>query len=272
MITEHGKGCRLCEGGIRKRFELELIGKHKVSYHECEDCGCLQTETPHWLPEVYSSHLTALDTGIAQRNITNLAAIYAISRLLDLHNIIDFGGGDGLLCRLLRDYGLNCYVSDKFAAPTYARGFTRPDFSAPDLVAAFEVLEHFAEPRAEIAEVFALAPKVVLLTTAEYRGQGADWWYLSPETGQHVFFYNAKGMGYLAGRYGYDVSKRGAFWIFCKKGMFSARKRWLANFLLKGSKLKWVKGMLCFTSARGVARDFEALRAAARRQGEGLVV
>jgi len=56
------------------------------------------------------------------------------------------GIGDGLLCRLLRDYNVNCYVKDKYAVATYGQGFSELDFATPNLLLAFEVLEHFAAP------------------------------------------------------------------------------------------------------------------------------
>mgnify|MGYP001320862266 CR=1 FL=1 len=64
-------------------------------------------------------------------------------KFFGLKNVIDFGGGEGLLCRMLRDYGANCYVMDKYREPTYGEGFTEPDFKSPDLLLAFELLEHF---------------------------------------------------------------------------------------------------------------------------------
>ena len=48
-------------------------------------------------------------------------------------------------CAGCRDYDLNCYVKDKYATPTYAQGFTDQDFSVPDLIIGFEVLEHFSK-------------------------------------------------------------------------------------------------------------------------------
>ena len=102
----------------------------------------MQTERPYWMQEAYSTNLSILDTGAGQRNLLNLAATYAVCGLLRANNVIDFGGGDGLLCRLLRDYEVNCFVSDKYAAATYARAFVTPDFDRPDILLAFEVFEH----------------------------------------------------------------------------------------------------------------------------------
>src|SRR5688572_10641672 len=129
------EACRLCGEHVAFVFLLKVLRSYDVSYYRCQHCGSLQTERPYWLEEAYrKNNLSILDTGAAQRNINNLAACYAVSKLLKAANVIDVGGGDGLLCRLLRDYEINCFVKDKYASPTYAQGYTEPDFKVPDLL------------------------------------------------------------------------------------------------------------------------------------------
>ena len=69
-----------------------------------------------------------------------------IAKLYNLKNVIDIGGGDGLLCRLLRDYEINCYVKDKYSEPKYGQGFTEQNFKKTDLIISFEVLEQLVRP------------------------------------------------------------------------------------------------------------------------------
>ena len=90
--------------------------------------------------------------------------------------IIDIGGGDGLLCRLLRDYDINCFVKDKYATPTYAQGFTEQNFDKPDLVIGFELLEHFPTPKSDLEDLFKHNSNVLLLSTAIYTNEKSDWW------------------------------------------------------------------------------------------------
>lgn len=185
------KVCRLCGGDVNFVFNLTNLQKYDVSYFKYVSCESLQTKEPYWLEEAYKNiDSSVLDTGAAQRNIHNLAACFAISKLLRAINLVDIGGGDGLLCRLLRDYELNCFVKDKFASPTYTQGYTEPDFSEPDLVIGFEVLEHFSNPTIELEKLFNLNSKILFLSTATYSNQSKDWWYISPDSGQHVFFYS----------------------------------------------------------------------------------
>ena len=116
-----------------------------------------------------------------------MAVCYWISKLFNIKNVIDVGGGDGLLCRLLRDFEINCFVSDKYATSTYAQGYTQPNFETPDLVIGFEMLEHLPNPLADLDSLFKTHAKTLLSSTLIYNDQPKHWWYLSPEAGQHVF-------------------------------------------------------------------------------------
>ena len=249
--------CRLCAGLLQPRFTQRLLQRHEVAYYVCSDCGSLQTETPHWLEEAYSQNLSNLDTGAAQRNLRNLAACYAVARVLGLQRLLDIGGGDGLLCRLLRDRGLNCYVRDKYARPTYAQGFDEPDFDRPEMVMAFEVFEHLPQPAAELPAFFASGPQAVLISTELYTGQGPDWPYLAPESGQHVFFYSPQALALVAQQQGYTLLLSGEFTLFLKPGAARAWQVALLKLLLKRRLCRLVAAWLMLGSTPGVTADHE---------------
>ena len=259
--------CRLCGGVTRERFRLTLLGRHSVGYCACTACGSLQTETPHWLDEAYASgNLSPLDTGAAQRCIDNQATCVAIARWLGLRNVVESGGGDGLLCRLLRDHGLNAYSTDRHAPSVYAQGFDTADFATPDLVLAFEVVEHFADPRSELKALFAGQPKAVLVSTDIYRDQGADWWYLSPETGQHVFFYSRKALRDFGASQGYRLVAAGAYSLFLREDAFSATRARVARLLLKPRLRTLEKAWLLTREPIGIWRDHERLASTHRQR------
>jgi len=249
------EACRLCEGHLVPKFSGIVLHKYEVRYFECDQCGSLQTEVPYWLDDAYGSNLSSLDTGAVQRNLQNLAAAYLISRLFRVRDALDFGGGDGFLCRLLRDYNVNCYVKDKYVVPTYSQGFSEPDFAAPNLVLAFEVLEHFATPARELQDLFQWQPKVLLASTAVYSRQRADWWYLASESGQHVFFYSEKAVRMIAERFGYSSLLSGGFLLFVRKPEHSAFKSFLARILLSRVVCRLLRGLILIMPAPGVWRD-----------------
>jgi hypothetical protein len=256
-----GDSCRLCGGALSPRFRTRVLGRHDIGYLACAGCGSLQTEPPFWLGEAYASNLSDIDTGAAQRCFTNLGASAAVAGIFGLSNILDIGGGDGLHCRLLRDHGFNAYVHDAHATPTYGRGFAVPDFAVPELVTCFEVLEHFANPAEELASVFGLGAKAVLATTERWHGQGADWWYLAPTTGQHVFFYSDAAIRSIADRFGYRLLTDGHWLLFVQPALASGWKAARARFWLRGRLARLRAAWLQSRNPAGADADFARLLA-----------
>jgi hypothetical protein len=260
MMDEATIVCRLCSGPSRKVFTKTVLRKYEVGYYQCDRCSSLQTEEAYWLAEAYDSNISYLDTGAAQRNLTNLAICFSVSKLYGLRNVVDIGGGDGLLCRLLRDYGLNCFVTDKYAAPTYAQGFTEMDFQTADLVVSFEVLEHFANPMEDLNDVFALNARAVLVSTGMYRNERGDWWYLAPETGQHLFFYSRKALDFIADKYGYGVLANGDFILFLRPDLQSRAKSALTWLMLNRVMIRLLRALIAFLPAPYAGTDRLRLR------------
>lgn len=250
--------CRLCQGTLNHQFTLTLLGRHEVAFFKCGECHSLQTETPYWLEEAYANNnLSYLDTGAAQRNITNLAACFFISKLLHGSNVLDIGGGDGLLCRMLRDYKINCFVKDKYAQPSYAQAFTEENFSKPDMVLGFEVIEHFANPQMDLNELFQFDARVLLLSTAVYDRQQKDWWYLVPNSGQHIFFYSKKALQWIAHHYHYEFLMSGGYILFVKD--ISPWKKWVARIALSKIGCRLLRAAIVLFPTPGVKRDQEYL-------------
>lgn len=178
---------------------------------------------------------------------------------------MDLGGGDGLLCRFLRDRGLNGFVRDRYASPTYAQGFDKPDFDCADLVTAFEVFEHLPEPRTDLHEFFSQRPPILLASTTQYTGQGPEWWYISPESGQHVFFYSRLALERVARDYGYRAEFCGDFILYVRLDKDIAWRRRVAFLLLKPRSLKLVAASLMLGPTTGAAADFALMRQRAAR-------
>jgi hypothetical protein len=258
--------CRLCEGRLIRQFRLAVLNKHDVQYFECGDCGSLQTEPPYWLDEAYGVNLSSLDTGAVQRNLQNLAAAYVLSRLFNARDAIDFGGGDGLLCRLLRDYGVNCFVRDRYAAPTYGQGFSQPNFTVPTLMTAFEVVEHFANPSSELVQLFSPRPKVLLVGTFVYKNQSKDWWYIAAEAGQHVFFYSPDAIRWIADQYGYSSMLVADYVLFVQEPLLTPLKRVLVRILLNRIVCRLIRGLILIMPAPGAWRDHLSAKSRSREK------
>ena len=260
MNIATGATCRLCGGELAPAFRTTIMNRYEIGYFKCQGCESLQTEQPFWLEEAYDSHLGHLDLGAVQRNLANQAACCLAARLWGGRNALDYGGGDGLLCRMVRDHGVNCYVSDKYGDPTYAQTFTQPDFATPDIVFSFEVFEHFAQPADDLAQVFDRGARVILASTGLYRGQGPDWFYLSRASGRHVFFYSPKAIGQIGERFGYQATISGPYLLFVRPT--AARPLALALFKAFTGKigLRLLRIWMSALPVRGVAADNALMR------------
>jgi len=222
----------------------------------------LQSEEPYWLNEAYEDAISGYDTGAIHRNLITQAAVFTVTKILRISGrIIDFGGGFGVLCRLLRDIGLDAYVCDKFADPVFARTFSLELADAkrvpPAMLTAFEVLEHFSNPSEDIAELLSIRPAVFLASTIPYNGEGADWWYIGQSSGQHVFFYSSKALRMTAEKYGYSLYSFGDLHLFTKEKLTKFQSSFLKILLSsKGNRLARIF-ISCLSTGAISAADYK---------------
>lgn len=258
--TSKDELCRLCKGKLAEKFKLTVLHKYNISYFQCMECESLQSENPFWISEAYETNLSYLDTGAAQRNISNFVRTLLICKILKVHNVLDAGGGDGLLCRLLRDYQINCYSQDKYAKPIYAQGFNVPNFTKPQLILAFEIFEHFVDPKTDLKEIFCVNAKYILLSTGIYKNQDQNWWYLSPESGQHVFFYSLNAFNYIGQNFGYQHFRMGGFILFYQSKSISLLKILFLKVLNRFPSFNIAKALIFLWPAQGYWKDHLALK------------
>lgn len=200
--------CRLCGAGARFLFAQAVLARHEARYHQCPDCGLVQTQPPAWLDEAYGEAISAVDTGAVARNLHARRVLTVFLRLAGAGRApcLDWAGGHGLLTRMMRDEGFEFFWDDRYAKNLFAIGFEwRADRGAPFAVTAFEVLEHLVAPLDTLRSIAALGPRFVITSTQLYAGVAPDpdWRYLAPETGQHVAFYRRETIARLGREIGY---------------------------------------------------------------------
>lgn len=195
------KTCKLCAGPVSHQFSMTVRQRHKADYFLCGTCGSLQISEPTWLDEAYAAESWAADTGLVARNLELACRINgflsASCNAKDL--IVDFGGGTGLLTRLLRDMGWSVLCHDPYHKPLFVDAFHIRTVEGlnPRAIIASEVFEHFEDPRGSLLTLLRSAP-IIIFTTELYTGQGQNWPYLSTDSGQHIFFFSPQAIQLVA--------------------------------------------------------------------------
>jgi hypothetical protein len=200
--------CIVCNHDQVTIFDHGLVlGEFSAVLASCDSCGQEWFDAPEaWLAEAYASPIANTDTGIVSRS---LRIHRAISSFLSISNIpgkvLDWGSGSGLLTRLLRDDGHECYGFEPYTSPVLAGGFTwKKEQDAYShgpyrAIIAIEVVEHLANPQKFFATALSATDTLIFSTELVDKARnGRDWWYYSRETGQHIAFYTQKSLAHLA--------------------------------------------------------------------------
>jgi len=197
--------CRLCGSETSPVATTKLLQKYDIKLNLCPRCDLLQTDTPFWLEEAYSSPINIVDTGVLARNIYFANKITPLLYHFFPYKSIylDFAGGYGLFVRLMRDKGFDFWWSDAYAQNLVARGFEKMDGAKYCVVTCFEYFEHSSFPLADFEKLFALGENIIISTTLRpEKVPGEDWWYYGQEHGQHIAFYSTKTLEHVAMYFG----------------------------------------------------------------------
>ncbi|GHV65486.1 hypothetical protein FACS1894199_06300 [Bacteroidia bacterium] len=202
-----------------------ILNKYNITYHICPTCGFIQTEHPYWVDESYSNAIAAADTGCIFRNLSNSADLLFLMKFIENTLCLDFGGGHGVLTRIMRDYGFNFEHYDKYAENLFANGFEGSLEQKYNLITSFENFEHFVNPMEEIEKLINITDVLYFSTEIIPANNPKinDWWYYVPSTGQHISFYSIKTLQYIANKYKlYFYTNSHSIHIFSKKPIAKA--------------------------------------------------
>jgi len=239
--------CKICGRPSSAWSKALILKKYTVQYYCCEQCGFIQTEEAYWQNESYADAIARNDIGMASRNIamTGLTCAIILSFFGCNARFIDYGGGYGLLVRLMRDRGLDFYHYDRYSQNLFAQGFEadKEGTRQYELMTAFEVFEHLTNPMDEIKQMLRFSRSILFSTFLVPVPPPAleSWWYYSLDHGQHVALYTLQSLKVLAQKLNLNLySNQHSFHLLTDKKLSQTAFR----FISRGMVLRLVNFML----------------------------
>lgn len=216
------KICNICGGVMAPVFSGQILNKYRVQYFQCPDCEYICTGDPSWLQEAYKNPINRTDTGILSRNIydAKITSCIIYSFFPQNKKYLDYGGGYGILTRLMRDIGFDFYWYDPYTQNLFAQGFEYSrNGDEIDVITSFESFEHFVQPLDVLEKIFAISHNIIFSTILLPKPvpKPDDWWYYGLEHGQHVSFYSEKTLQTIAKKFGVNCYSYNAIHIFTPK-------------------------------------------------------
>ncbi len=198
--------CNICSSESKPFSKARILRKYEIRYFRCSNCGFVQTEEPYWLQEAYSQPVIDSDLGLIGRNISLAEkTAFLVSSLFNPNaSFIDYGGGSGMLVRMMRDKGYDFYWSDKYSTNIFAKGFKADETVQYELLTAYEIFEHLPDPIDEVRKMLSYS-KNILFTTILVPGTNPgpdEWWYYSLDAGQHISLYTIDSLQKMASKLG----------------------------------------------------------------------
>ncbi len=199
-VVDFNKTCQTINGRF---FPL---GGVPVWYHRCNNCRFLFTEQlDRWTVETFRKYIYNADYVLVDPDVSgararaNAGPLLEFARQFNAKRVLDYGGGDGTLARILSESGFDAASWDPMRDDTQP-----PPAGSFDLVTAYEVLEHVTAPIQTCRQAlgFLRAGGLFLfstLTLDDLAPQSCDNWYIAPRNG-HISIHTSRSLDLLFAR------------------------------------------------------------------------
>jgi len=204
-VVDFNKNCEE-KGGVY----LPLSGI-PIYYSRCLDCGLVATSMfDTWTPQdfatrIYNDDYIKIDPDYERKRPVHTSQLmFDLADKLGAKKVLDYGAGQGMMARILREHELDCVSWDPMvqAEPFQAGG-------RYDLVTSFEVFEHTPTPVHTAREALSvLGDDGVLLfstlTVDRLAHRDVGFWYIAPRNG-HITIHTRRSLQRLFGQLGWRV-------------------------------------------------------------------
>lgn len=229
VTPESSTPCPVCDTAMEPYDKAVVMHKYDAVYHRCPGCGLVAIRDTPWLEEAYTSAIHDADQGLLRRarRYSLVASTVIRSEKLADGRFLDWAGGYGVFCQVMRDRGLDFWQHDDYATPVFARDYQHAGDDPFTMATAFEVMEHLYDPRAELAGLAARTDYLLFSTELlpEPPPRVGDWWYYMPEVGQHITFHTPTSLRLLAESLGYELTTNERNWhLFHRKPVHARTK------------------------------------------------
>jgi SAM-dependent methyltransferase len=207
-VVDLNKSCEEARGKFLSRSGIP------VHYMLCSDCSfCFAPEIMTWplakfKEKIYNDEYVLVDPDYVEArpraNATNLISMFGDRGQTIRH--LDYGGGEGLLVKLLRDSNWQSTSYDPFVN----KDVDLEQIGKFDLITAFEVFEHVPNVQELMSNLCSLLTpgglvlfSTLLLDGNIYSHQRINWWYASPRNG-HISLFSKKSLDIIAKQRGFN--------------------------------------------------------------------
>ncbi len=210
----------ICNEQADQVLNYMISGGQQATLVQCKRCRYLFVQNPTWVEGSFESDLNRFDLGSVDRSIIVADFIESLTRSSKSKSLsfLDWGGGYGLLTRLCRDRGIDMVNFDPYVRPIFSGPSQVDELVKREVLVASEVFLHLVNPLRELRNLLNFADSVVVTAVVPPQNVSAAWWYLMPETGQHVSFFPVTTLKELARRSGtFLYTDRRFFHLFAKQ-------------------------------------------------------
>jgi 2-polyprenyl-6-hydroxyphenyl methylase/3-demethylubiquinone-9 3-methyltransferase len=203
-VVDLSKNCQ-----IVRRQVLPCSGI-PIYYYRCPDCKFIFTTAfdrfthADFARVIYNDEYVLVDPDyVSARPNANAGFLQQLFPASKPSRLLDYGGGNGMLARLLAERGfpnVDCY-------DPHVEQYAQMPPHKYDCIVSFEVFEHTTDPLRLVSDLNDLLadPGLVMFSTfvqpANIDQLGLNWWYAAPRNG-HVSLYSSDSLSRLARRFG----------------------------------------------------------------------